>query len=355
MVEISNNGVRMKRLRGPLSPITRYVLAGVALLAATGLWLFREPLFLGNFHTVIPNEVYRSAQLSPEALEHRIRELSLRSVINLRTNEKTRSWFNSEQEVAKAHGVDLHLIRLSVFMPPRGTLQQLVHLLDTARRPLLLHCERGVERSGIASAVAVLLSGGNIAEARKQFRLTYGFVPLICHADLIKVLDDYGQWLAVRGCPHTPERFRHWVENDYIPYFYRARLEPLDVPTSIIRGNGVLMRFRATNTSPQPWRFRSDPNWGVHLGAKVRLFEPNSREEFELRGGFRDLTVVPGESVVLEIGIPSTLKSGRYKFLVDLVDERVKWFSDMGSEPITFDLRVENSDTASGYRRKGHP
>jgi protein tyrosine phosphatase (PTP) superfamily phosphohydrolase (DUF442 family) len=355
MVEISHNGVRMKRLRGPLLWITRYVVAGVALFAVTGLWLFRDPLFRGNFHTVIPNEVYRSAQLSPKTLERRIRELRLRSVINLRTNEKKASWFKGEQEVTEGHGVDLHLVRLSVFMPPRGTLQQLVHLLDTARRPLLLHCERGVERSGFASAVAVLLSGGNIAEARKQFALTYGFVPLICQPDLLKILDDYGQWLAVRGWSHTPERFSRWMENDYVPYFYRARLEPLDVPTSIIRGIRVLMRFRATNISPQPWRLRSDGDRGVHLGAKVRMFEPTVKEEFELRGGFRNLTVGPGESVVLEIEIPATLESGRYKFLVDLVDERVKWFSDMGSEPITFELRAEDSDTLGGNRGRGHP
>ena len=124
---------------------------------------------------------------------------------------------------------------------------------------------------------------------------------------------------------------------------------------SIVRGSGALMRFRATNTSPQSWRFRSNPNWGVHLGAKVRLLEPNVKEEFELRGGFRNLTVVPGDSVVLEIGIPATLESGRYKLFVDLVDERVKGFSDMGSEPITFDLRVEYSGTPAGNRGREHP
>ncbi len=355
MGKISYNGLRIQRHRGPLLRIARYAVVGVALFVVTGAWLFRGLLFRGNFHTVIPNEVYRSAQLSPETLGRRIKELRLRSVINLRTSEKTTSWFKAEQEVTEVHGVDLHLIRLNVFMPPRGTFQQLVRLLNTARRPLLLHCDMGVERSGIASAVAVLLSGGNIAEARKQFSLTYGFVPLICQPDLLKVLDDYEQWLAVRGWSHTPERFRRWVENDYVSYFYRARLEPLDVPASIVRGMGVLMRFRVTNTSPQPWRLRSDGDRGVHLGAKVRMFEPSVKQEFELRGGYRNLTVVPGESVVLEIVIPATLESGRYKFFVDLVDERVKWFSDMGSEPITFELRVEDSDTLGGNRGRGHP
>jgi hypothetical protein len=85
------------------------------------------------------------------------------------------------------------------------------------------------------------------------------------------------------------------------------------------------------------------------------MFEPSIKREFELRGGFRNLTVIPGESVVLEIVIPDTLESGRYKFFMDLVDERVKWFSDMGSEPITLDLRVEDSDRLGGNRGSGHP
>ena len=356
MAEIIHNGIRIHRRRDSLLRIARYAIILVALSAVAGVWLFRGPLFCGNLHTVISNEVYRSAQPSPGALERRIRELSLRSVINLRTSEKGASWFKTEHAVTEARGVDFHLIRFGGdFMPPRATLRQLVHLLDTARRPLLLHCEGGIERSGIASAVAVLLAGGNVAEARKQFGLVYGFVPLICHPDLPKVLDNYKDWLAAQGGSHTPERFRRWVENDYIPYFYRARLEPLDLPASIVRGSGVLMRFRATNTSPQPWRFRSDHHRGVHLGAKVRLFEPSVKQEFELRGGFRNLTVAPGESVVLEIEIPSTLESGRYQFLVDLVDEHVQWFSDMGSEPITFELRVEDSDTLGGNRGRGCP
>ena len=206
-----------------------------------------------------------------EVLEHRIRELSLRSVINLRTSERGTSWLKAEQEVTEVHGVDFHLIRLSVFMPPRATLQQLVRLLDTARRPLLLHCEMGVERSGIASAVVVLLAGGNIAEARKQFGLTYGFVPLICHPDLLKVLDDYGHWLAVRGWSHTPERFRRWVENDYVPYFYRARLEPLDVPASIVQGQRGADAFSSHEHEPTALEvpFRSPPGCSPRCKSSV--------------------------------------------------------------------------------------
>jgi hypothetical protein len=169
------------------------------------------------------------------------------------------------------------------------------------------------------------------------------------------MFDDYDRWLAVRGWSHTPEQFRRWVDDDYVPYFYRARLEPLDVPASIVRGSKVLMHFRATNISLHPWRFRSDRDRGIHLGAVVQSFESSAEQEFELRGGFRNLIIGPGESVVLEIEIPATFESGRYKFSVDLVDEHVNWFSEMGSNPITFELRVEDPDARIANRGKGCP
>jgi hypothetical protein len=155
------------------------------------------------------------------------------------------------------------------------------------------------------------------------------------------MLADYEHWLAARGWSHTPERFRHWVENGYVPSFYLARLELLDAPSSIAKGNRMLLHLRATNMSPRPWRFRSDHDRGVHLGAKVRLLKSVVKHEIELRGRFDDLTVASGESVVLELEVPPLPESGSYQFFVDLVDENVRWFSDMGSKPLIFELRVE--------------
>jgi len=329
-----------------------YVVAVTALFTIIGLWALRGFVFNENFHTVIPNKVYRSAQPSPASLDRRIKKLDLRSIINLRTEENKAPWLEAESKVAETHGVNLYLVRLSVFMPPRATFRQLVHLLDTARRPLLLHCERGVDRSGIASAVVVLLTGGSVAEARKQFGLSYGFVPWFCSPDLPQLLDHYENWLVARGWSHTPDRFKQWVENDYVPYFYRARLDPLEMPTSIVKGKAAMLRFRATNISPQPWRFLSRQDRGIHFGAKMHPVSLNQGKEIELRGGFRDFTVAPGETVELELTIPP-LESGRYRILVDLVDENRKWFSDMGSEPVIYELRIEDSKPAAPNPKKG--
>jgi hypothetical protein len=167
-------------------------------------------------------------------------------------------------------------------------------------------------------------------------------MPVICSPDFQNVLNIYEHFLAGRGWSHTPDRYRRWVENDYIPYFYRARLEPLDLPAWVAQGSRAVLRFRATNTSLQPWRFLPKHDRGVHLGAKVLLSEPGVGREVELRGGFLNLTVGPGEAVVLELEVPPIFEPGRYQFFVDLVNERVKWFSEMGSDPVVFDLPIRD-------------
>ena len=140
----------------------------------------------------------------------------------------------------------------------------------------------------------------------------------------------------MQGWSHTPDRFRNWVENNYVPYFFRARIEPLNVPTTIVRESTVMLRFSATNMSPLPWRFSSEHDRGIHLGAKVRLLEQSVEHEIELRGGFSDLTVAPGEAVVLDMVVPPFSKTGRYLFTVDLLIENEQWFSSMGSDPYRF-------------------
>ena len=350
LTKILRKGLGIRKYITSHLRIALYTVVLAVLLAVALVWPLRTLLTGKNLHTVIPNEVYRSAQPSPKALESWIEELSLRSVINLR-GERKEPWFKDEGAVAKTHDVDFYSIPMtSGSLPSPHALRQLVHLLDTARRPVLLHCAYGIERSGIASAVAVLLAGGDVKEAREQFGLRYGFIRGF--DDHPEILDNYEHWLALQEWPHTPDRFRHWVENDYVPSFYSARIEPLDVPTAIAKGTPVILRFRATNTSPKPWKFRSKRKKGISLGAKMLLLEPgvngltgfwSNKSARRLRGRLRDITVAPGETVVLELRVPPLRKPGRYQLFVDLLNKGWFPFSAMGSKPLIFELRVEAS------------
>lgn len=300
----------------------------------------RSYVFESNLHPVIPGEIYRSAQPSGAHLEEWIRTLSLRTVVNLRGQKSNddRSWLRDEIAATERAGIEHVSIRMSADdLPPARTLRTLVHTLDTSPRPLLLHCAAGAERSGLASAVAVLLETGDVDAARAEFALDKGFVRWI-NPRLPRVLDQYVTWLGEQRAESTPDRFRTWVETEYAPYFYRVRIEPLDAPVPLAVGAPTELRFRVTNTSRETIPFRSTRDTGVHLGA--HLASPDGVHRRELRGGFVDLALDPGASIDLALTLPALAEPGAWSLQVDLVDEGVKWFGALGSEPLSLPIEV---------------
>ena len=312
-----------------------------ASIAAIGLAIagpLRSLVFNSNLHVVLPGQLYRSAQPSAADIDRWAPELGLRAIVNLRgsTGKEDRRWLADERSASNRNGIELVSLRMSSDdLPPSRKLRELVHILDTAPRPLLLHCAAGAERSGLASAVAVLLNGGNLAAAHAEFALDKGFVYLV-NPRLPRVLDQYEEWLA--GQPTTPDRFRSWVENEYVPYFYRARIESIDAPARIAAGAAAELRVRVTNTSRQAIPFRAAHAHGVHLGAHLR--PAGGGDTIELRGGLVDLELAPGAATELTLPLPPIAAPGRYDIEIDLVDEGVKWFQALGSEPLTLPIEV---------------
>jgi protein tyrosine phosphatase (PTP) superfamily phosphohydrolase (DUF442 family) len=315
------------------------VALAIATLIAIGGPL-RSYVFESNLHPVIAGAVYRSAQPSGAHLEEWIRTLSLRTVVNLRGEKSNddRRWLREEVAAAERAGIEHVSIRMSSDdLPPAPTLRKLVETLDTAPRPLLLHCAAGAERSSLASAVAVLLDGGDLAAARAQFALDKGFVRWL-NPRLPRVLDLYETWLAEQGRPATPDAFRTWVAREYVPYFYGAHIEALDAPVPLASNVPTELRFRVTNTSREPIPFRSERDRGVHLGA--HLVSADGAVRRELRGGFVDLALAPGASVDLALVVPALAEPGPWRLQVDLVDEGVKWFGALGSLPLVLPIEV---------------
>jgi hypothetical protein len=78
----------------------------------------------------------------------------------------------------------------------------------------------------------------------------------------------------------------------------------------------------------------------VHLGALLEPHPEAGVESAQLRSGFVDLDLAPGDSTELELPLPPLAATGRWSMRVDLVDEHVKWFGDMGSEPIELAVEV---------------
>lgn len=152
-------------------------LGGVAL--CVGLYMGALQLY-GNFHEVLPGELYRSAQLKPGDLARYEQQYGIKTVINLRGANEGKSWYDGEREEASL--LDMHYInfrmKASRELGP-GEAMALIALMREAPKPLLIHCRAGADRTGLASAIymAAIAKHGEWA-AERQMWMTYGHIAL---------------------------------------------------------------------------------------------------------------------------------------------------------------------------------
>lgn len=318
----------------------RLTLVVLAAAVAAACWYW-APLFFGvNRYEVLPGQMWRSGQPTSEELAQLVDELDLRSVLNLRDEKDGKEWYESERRLVAERGLWWGTVTLSGRRPPSpDDLAALLDALADAPRPLLIHCHWGVERAGLASALAVLLEGGTLDEARDHFALRFGFYPSLSGSQLPEVLDDYEAWLAARGEPHTPDRLRHWVAADYVPSFYRARIEITSLP-ALRAGVETPLSLRVTNTSPRPWRHEAAVESGVHVMVRLARVGEGTPDEVFARSGYRDLTVPPGGHSEWDVVLPPVSHAGPYELTVELVDEKVAWFRKRGSPPLVRPVTV---------------
>jgi protein tyrosine phosphatase (PTP) superfamily phosphohydrolase (DUF442 family) len=199
--------------------VRRWTLRTVAALLVPVLGLVGWDLATSNFGTVQDGRVFRSGQMTAGTLASTIRREGIKTVLNLRGSNPDQPWYRAERAATLAEGatqVDMSLA--SDLWLSRAQARTLVRMLDASEYPILIHCEWGSERTGLASAMAELLRpGGSLADARRQFSWRYLFVPMGDGAVTRDHLDRYEQWLRARGLSHTPERFRLWVAEGYRP------------------------------------------------------------------------------------------------------------------------------------------
>lgn len=164
-------------------PLWRQALAIIlmtvgAVAAGAGAWAGYLRV-TGNIHEVEPGRVYRSGQLWPTQLATLLHDKGIRTVINLRGENPGRAWYDDEIRVTEAAGVRHVSLPMSANVEPsEELLARLIATLGSAPQPLLIHCEAGADRSGLASALFKLINKEQSpAEADQQLSFRYGHFP----------------------------------------------------------------------------------------------------------------------------------------------------------------------------------
>ncbi|HZT81258.1 MAG TPA: tyrosine-protein phosphatase [Gemmataceae bacterium] len=295
----------------------------------------------GNFHVVVPGQVYRCAQPTGADLERLARDRGIRTVVNLRGCADPEPWYLAESRAAHRLGLSLEDVCLSATrLPSAHELRQLVEVLDRSERPILLHCYRGADRTGLASAMARLLyTDDTPAAALRHLGPRYGHFAVGRPAYLDLFFDLYAEWLAESGREHSPAAFRRWAVSEYCPGACRARLELIETPDYVVAGRPFVVRVRAHNTSVRPWRLKPGENAGIQ--AHFIVCDEQARPVAEGKAGLFNAEVPPGGSIDLALAVPALARPGRCRLVADLAQPGHSDFCQAGSEVLEWEFDVK--------------
>jgi protein tyrosine/serine phosphatase len=145
---------------------------GVAYLGALQL--------TGNFNTVVTGEFYRSGQLAPAQIADYTKRYGIKTIINLRGDNTGNAWYDAE--VAEARRLNVTHLNFGISARRELSGKQaaaLISLMSNAQKPLLIHCQAGADRSGLASALYLAaVKKSDEATAKSQLSIRYGHFSL---------------------------------------------------------------------------------------------------------------------------------------------------------------------------------
>lgn len=158
-----------------------YILLVVMLISA----FLGMQFFMGNFHPIVVGEAYRSAQPKTGDIARYQKEYGIKSILNLRGENRGTDWYDMETREAKESGVAYLNFRMKAEHElPREQVLELIAVMRSAPKPMIIHCESGADRTGLAAALYLAaITKTNEAAAERQLSLRYGHLPFyINHA-----------------------------------------------------------------------------------------------------------------------------------------------------------------------------
>jgi protein tyrosine phosphatase (PTP) superfamily phosphohydrolase (DUF442 family) len=171
-----------------------------------------------NFHAVVKGRCYRCAQPGPDDVRLLARRLGIRGIVNMRGFDE-KPWYYEERATAERLGVAFADAGIwAAWQPTEAEFLNVVRAVDECPEPMLIHCQSGSDRSGLAAATFLLLkTDSSVAEASRQLSLRFGHYPWGAAGCMDRLLAGYAAWLAEHDWAHRPDRFRVWANEAYHP------------------------------------------------------------------------------------------------------------------------------------------
>lgn len=313
--------------------------AALAVLAYVGVEAVRV-LVGSNFHTVLPGQVYRGAQPTPALIESLVRDYHVKTIINLRGCGTGMPWYVEECAATQKLDIAQEDVCFSAARLPSSTeIRRLVEVIERAEYPIYFHCWRGADRTGLASAMVMLLkTDATLTQALRQLGMRYGHLSFTKTGQLDYFFRLYEDWLAESNLEHTSANFRRWATEVYQGVNCH-RFESCERTSGPPRcGQPIVYRIRVRNTGRKPWQIRPHSVGGIHIG--YRLWHADGTDLGHGRSALFAAEVAPDEVIELTLVVPPLDRPGRYRLLMDMVQGYYVWFYQTGAEPLEEELDV---------------
>lgn len=159
----------VRPLRHLLAVVVKVLLCIVLCLGAYAAYEVAQ----NNFHAVVPGLVYRSSRMSPAALTATMEQHGIKSVLSLIGPSLAKS-----NAVQRSGGTYFDISLSDRLKVTDARMEQIVTVLRSAPKPVLIHCKAGADRTGLAAALYHYAIGGQPADqADDSLTLLYGHLP----------------------------------------------------------------------------------------------------------------------------------------------------------------------------------
>ena len=116
--------------------------------------------------TVALGKLYRSGQLTNQALAQAVRRYGIRHVLCL---WRTKPTIRKERNMLENAGITYIHVRMSPSsFPTRMQIETLLECIDERSGPLLVHCRQGIDRTGLFCGLWLLEKGYGLSRACAQ-------------------------------------------------------------------------------------------------------------------------------------------------------------------------------------------
>ena len=192
------------------------------LLLLTSLVLYASVFRVSrNFHVVDPGKLYRSAQLLPSEIESIEQKYHIRTIINLRGGQANAWWYQQEKKTSQELGIKLINIGLSAqTVPDKSELLKYLSALQTAPRPILIHCRSGADRTSEGAAIYLMVIKHEPRSiALKQLSIKYLHLQWFTPAELFFMKRFKGlRWAKTTYNPCSPVYKSYYDQQDFCPH-----------------------------------------------------------------------------------------------------------------------------------------